>query len=152
MSESIVLMSDGRVAAIPVQDCGEDVVDVRAHGVHVDDRKRGSDGAWARVLQAAGPAEAVLETYSEELARAHPRWLAAELREAAGRFVSPPGIAPHSAGAAVDVALVDYRARELDMGTRVNAFPEESDGACYTAPHLSDRARTNRTTVPNELT
>ncbi|WP_425442501.1 hypothetical protein [Streptomyces colonosanans] len=33
------------------------------------------------------------------------------------------------------------------MGTRVNASPEESDGACYTdAAGLSDRARTNPAT------
>lgn len=34
------------------------------------------------------------------------------------------------------------------MGTRVNASPEDSDGACYTdAPNLSARARTNRATL-----
>ncbi|MFC8425459.1 M15 family metallopeptidase [Streptomyces sp. NPDC057236] len=175
---SIVLMSDRRVAAIPVRDCGEGLVDVRVQGVNVDDRKRDAAGAWAHVrrgvlnrllhTQSLLPAGVALlfvegfrppalqkqyfEAYFEELARAHPRWLAAELREAASRFVSPPEIAPHSAGAAVDVTLVDHRGRELDMGTRVNASPEESDGACYTdSPHLSDRARINRATLGGAL-
>ncbi|MFF7858625.1 M15 family metallopeptidase [Streptomyces sp. NPDC007904] len=175
---SIVLMSDRRVAAIPVQDCGEGLVDVRAHGVRVDDRKRDAAGAWAHVRQGvltrllhaqsllpAGVAllfvegfrppalqKQYFEAYSEKLARAHPRWLATELREAASRFVSPPEIAPHSAGAAVDVTLADHRGRELDMGTRVNASPEESDNACHTdAPHLNNWARTNRATLGGAL-
>lgn len=33
MSKGIVLMSDPRVAAIPLQDCGEKLVDVREHGL-----------------------------------------------------------------------------------------------------------------------
>ncbi|GAB2442594.1 M15 family metallopeptidase [Streptomyces incanus] len=171
-------MSDRRVAAIPVQDCGEDLVDVRAHGLRVDDRKRDEAGAYAHVRQSVLSqllhAQSLLPTgvlllflegfrppalqrryfeeYSDKLARSHPNWQAAELREAASRFVSPPEIAPHSAGAAVDVTLVDYEGRELDMGTRVNASPEESHGACYTdAPGLSNRARTNRATLKSAL-
>jgi D-alanyl-D-alanine dipeptidase len=66
--------------------------------------------------------------------------------------VSPPEIAPHCVGAAVDVTLIDHQGRELDMGTRVNASPEESSGACYTeAPNLSARARTNRATLGSAL-
>lgn len=39
-----------------------------------------------------------------------------------------------------------------DCPTRVNASPEESDGACYTdAPGLSDRAHTNRATPGRAL-
>lgn len=174
----IVLMSDRRVAAIPVRECGEHLVDVRAHGLAADDRKRDAAGAYAHVRQEVltrllharsllptgvwllfvegfrPPAlqRQYFEEYSDELARAHPDWRAAELRESASRFVSPPEIAPHSAGAAVDVTLTDHQGRELDMGTRVNASPEESDGACYTdAPGLGVRARTNRTVLGGAL-
>ncbi|MFI1123807.1 M15 family metallopeptidase [Streptomyces hygroscopicus] len=92
------------------------------------------------------------EEYSDEPARAHPHWQAAAIREAASRLVSPPEIAPHSAGAAVDVTPVDYQGREPDMGTRVNASPEESAGACYTdAVGLGNRARTNRATLKAAL-
>lgn len=44
-------MSDRRVAAIPVQECGEALVDARAHGLKVDDRKRDAAGAWSHVRQ-----------------------------------------------------------------------------------------------------
>jgi D-alanyl-D-alanine dipeptidase len=38
------------------------------------------------------------------------------------------------------------------MGTAVNANPEESDGACYTAaPNISDEARQNRKTLAAAL-
>nr|WP_024126797.1 M15 family metallopeptidase [Streptomyces sp. F2]AHE39534.1 D-alanyl-d-alanine dipeptidase [Streptomyces sp. F2] len=177
-ASSIVLMSDPRVAAIPVQERGEVLLDARVHGLMVDDRKQDAAGAWAHVRQGVltrlQQAQSLLpggvrllfiegyrppslqrryfEEYSDELARAHPDWKAAELREAASRFVSPPEIAPHSAGAAVDVTLIDHQGRELDMGTRVNASPEESEGACYTAaPNLSARARTNRATLGDAL-
>ncbi|MFJ6463110.1 M15 family metallopeptidase [Streptomyces sp. NPDC091387] len=175
---SIVLMSDRRVAAIPVQERGEALLDARVHGLVVDDRKQDAAGAWAHVRQGVlkrlQRAQALLpggvqllfiegyrppslqrryfEEYSAQLARANPDWQAAELREATSRFVSPPEIAPHSAGAAVDVTLIDHQGRELDMGTRVNASPEESDGACYTdAPNPSARARANRAALGGAL-
>lgn len=174
MNNGIVLMSDPRVAAIPVRECGEGLVDIRTHGLKADDRRHDAAGAFAHVrhevlarllrAQSLLPAGLLLlfvegyrppalqkryfDRYSNELARAHPEWPPARIREAASRFVSPPEIAPHSAGAAVDVTLIDDQGRELDMGTRVNANPEESNGACYTdAPGLRAHARTNRTTL-----
>ena len=158
-NRSVILMSDPRVAAIPLQECGEGLVDVRAHGLQVDDRKLDAVGAFAHVrrgvLTRLLHAQSLLPTGVHAAVRGGatdrrpcsgatsrstptswpapiPDWQAAELREAASRFVSPPEIAPHSAGAAVDVTLTDHRGRELDMGTPVNANPEESNGACYT--------------------
>jgi len=171
---SIVLMSDPRVAAIPLAECGEELVDVRTHGLNADARRQDETGAFAHVrrgvltrllhAQSLLPTGVELlfvegyrppalqrryfEAYADKLARAHPNWQAAEVREAASRFVSPPEIAPHSAGAAVDVTLIDHHGRELDMGTRVNASPEESAGTCYTdAGGLSDQAKANRGTL-----
>ena len=46
------------------------------------------------------------------------------------RFVSPVDVAPHVAGAAVDLTLVDVCGEELDLGTPIDATPEESDGRC----------------------
>ena len=63
----------------------------------------------------------------------------------ASRYVSPPEIAPHCAGAAVDLTLCTADGVELDLGTPVNASPEESGGACYTGhPGLPAAARRNR--------
>ncbi|MCM2515825.1 D-alanyl-D-alanine carboxypeptidase family protein, partial [Streptomyces griseoincarnatus] len=168
----LVLMSDPRVAAIPVRECGEPLVDVRDHGFRVDPRKHDPLGAFAHVregvlarleharsLLPAGTDLLFIEgyrplalqqryftEYRDELAAAHPDWTPEQLHQGASRYVSPPEIAPHSAGAAVDVTLVDQDGHELDLGTRVNASPEESDGACFThAPNLSDLARHHRT-------
>lgn len=171
-SMNLVLMSDPRVAEIPVRECGEPLVDVRDHALRVDPRKQDPLGAYthvrqgvlarlkhARSLLPAGIDLLFIEgyrplalqqryftEYRDELAAAQPGWTPEQLHEAASRYVSPPEIAPHSAGAAVDVTLVDQDGHELDLGTRVNASPEESDGACFThAPNLSDQARHHRT-------
>lgn len=172
---TIVLMSDPRVGAIPVQDCGEDLVDTRASGLFiVDGRKHDPDGHYAHLrrglvdrLQHAQqflPSEvrllivegyrppalqrAYFEEYAAELRRTNPGWNDSQIHEAASRYVSPPQIAPHSAGAAVDLTLADQDGREVDMGTRMNASPEESDGACYThAESVSPAARAYRATL-----
>ncbi|GGX20602.1 M15 family metallopeptidase [Streptomyces chartreusis] len=176
----IVLMSDPRIAAIPVVDCGEALVDIRIGGsVTVDPRRGDHSGAFAhlregvltRLLKAQQflppgirllfiegyrpPAlqREYFQRYADKLRLANPDWPPTRVREAASRYVSPPEIAPHSAGAAVDLTLVTADGRELDMGTRVNANPEESDGACYTdADNVDSEARANRRTLIDALT
>lgn len=132
-SNDIVLMSDPKVPAIPVQECSEALVDVRDHGPRVDDRRSDDTGALARlregVLIRLPHAQELLpdglrllfvegyrppslqrtsfEAYRDELAPTVPRRPKARLREAADRFVPSPQIAPHSAGAAVDLTLID---------------------------------------------
>ncbi|WP_328423539.1 M15 family metallopeptidase [Streptomyces sp. NBC_00443] len=170
--DEIVLMSDPRVAAIPVVDCGEPLVDVRLREpLAVDPRNADRAGAFAYlregVLARLLMAEKLLpdglrllfvegyrppslqrryfEQYADELAAANPDWSPSRIRDAASRYVSPPEIAPHSAGAAVDLTLISADGREVDMGTHVNASPEDSDGACYTdAGNVGPGARANR--------
>ncbi|MEV7074157.1 M15 family metallopeptidase [Streptomyces sp. NPDC093990] len=177
MSE-IILMSDARVAAVPVEESGESLVDVRGR-LLVDDRKQ-EDSLGAEVFLRRGVLDRLLraqallpgglrllfvegyrppalqrryfEEYAEELRVAHPDWDAARIRTAASRYVSPPEIAPHSAGAAVDLTLADADGRELDLGTAMNANPEESDGACYTgAGNITEEARANRAVLGRAL-
>ncbi|MDX2404082.1 D-alanyl-D-alanine carboxypeptidase family protein [Streptomyces microflavus] len=177
-SMHLVLMSDPHVAAIPVRECGEPLVDVRDHGFRVDPRKQDPQGAFAHVrenvLARLTHARSLLPAgidllfvegyrplslqqryfteYRDQLAAGHHDWTPEQLHEATSRYVSPPEIAPHSAGAAVDVTLVDQDGHELDLGTRVNASPEESDGACFThALNLSDQARRHRTVLLNAM-
>ncbi|MEW1647359.1 M15 family metallopeptidase [Streptomyces sp. NPDC091219] len=177
MSE-IILMSDARVAAVPVEECGEPLLDV-SDVLLVDGRKhddpRGPElhlrqGVLDRLLAA----EALLpdglrllfvegyrppslqrsyfEEYADELRAAHPDWPADRIRSAVSRYVSPPEIAPHTAGAAVDLTLADADGRELDLGTPMNANPEQSDGACYTgAGNITAVARTHRTVLGTAL-
>jgi D-alanyl-D-alanine dipeptidase len=174
----VVLMADPRIAAVPVVDCGEPLVDVRDHGLEL--RPEQVDGVEAYARLRAGVVERLVraqeslpgglrlvivegyrppelqreyfEEYEGELRALHPEWSEAEVRSAASRYVSPPEIAPHSAGGAVDLTLADARGRELDMGTRMNASPEESGGACYTeGPGVGPEGRANRAVLGKAL-
>ncbi|MFE1348783.1 M15 family metallopeptidase [Streptomyces sp. NPDC058757] len=176
----IVLMSDPQVAAVPVAECGEPLVDVRREGaLLVDSRKQDPADAFAhlregvlgRLVKAQGLLPEGLrllfvegyrppslqreyfEEYAGRLREAHPDLSPGEIHSAASRYVSPPEIAPHSAGAAVDLTLADADGRELDLGTRMNADPEESGGACYTdAVGISPEARSHRELLGGVLT
>ncbi|WP_185992745.1 M15 family metallopeptidase [Streptomyces sp. 130] len=170
-------MSDPRVAAVPVTDCGEPLVDVRGT-LLVDDRRADATGSYAHlrsgVLDRLVHAQSLLpdglrllfvegyrppelqrtyfEEYAGELRATNPTWSDERVHQATSRYVSPPEIAPHSAGAAVDLTLVDADGTELDMGTRMNAGPEESDGACYTdAASISPQAGANRALLSDAL-
>jgi D-alanyl-D-alanine dipeptidase len=140
--------------------------------LRLDRRKQDEAGLWLHVragvatrlhiAQAAAPPGVTLlvvegfrplalqrfyfERYLAELRAEHPRWDAERLRDYASRYVAPPDIVPpHSTGGAVDVTLIDDGDVELDLGTRVNASPEESAGACFTAAAgLSREAAANR--------
>ena len=139
----IILMSDARVAAVPVEECGEPLVDVSGV-LLVDERKNKDSDSGAELLLRRGvldrllKAEALLpdglrllfvegyrppvlqrryfEGYGDVLRAANPDWSADRIRTAASRYVSPPEIAPHTAGAAVDLTLADTDGRELDLG------------------------------------
>ena len=165
-------MADPRIAAIPVRDDGTPLADVRECGTLRTSRLWADDaGAFAKVraevrdrLVQAGAAlpaglrllivegyrppilqRVYFDEYAAELRADHPDWDEERLRMAASRYVSPPEIAPHSAGAAVDLTLCTDDGEELDFGTRINASPEESSGACYTGHRdLPAEARHNR--------
>lgn len=173
-------MSDPKIAAIPVAERGERLVDVRqGDSLLVDTRERGPADAFAYlregVLERLVKAQEMLpqglrllfvegyrppslqreyfDEYADRLRSAHLDWSAEQIYSAASRYVSPPDIAPHSAGAAVDLTLADADGHELDLGTRMNADPEESGGACYThAADISEEARANRKLLGTALT
>jgi zinc D-Ala-D-Ala dipeptidase len=173
VSVEVTLIADPRVLAIPVQECGEPLVDLRdVPGVSVDERKRDPDGLWLHarlgvakrvrevqrtsrpglrllLIEAYRPIETqrhYFDEYVAKLALRHPEWDPATLRSNASRYVAPPDIdPPHSTGGAIDLTLIDDDERELDMGTAVNAGPEASGGACFmAAPGLASIARKNR--------
>lgn len=168
----IVLMADPRVSEIPVEDCGEPLVDVSTCSfMRIDQRKADATGAWlllrAGLVNRLAAAAALLPeglhllhvegyrppeiqaryftTYRDELQSAQPDLDAHTLHQLASRYISPPEIAPHAAGAAIDLTLSTDAGEELEMGTAVNASPEASDRRCYIAtPDISSTARTNR--------
>lgn len=172
-------MADARVTGMSVEDCGEPLTDLRGcPAVAADLRKQDAAGAFAHVREGLrrrleGAAEllpsgmrlllvegyrppALQERYFAEyrgqLRKLHPEWSGEELHQSASRYVAPPDVAPHTTGGAVDITLCSTDGVELDLGTRVNASPEESDGACYTdAPGLPPVARHHRQLLRDAL-
>jgi D-alanyl-D-alanine dipeptidase len=152
-----LLLSDPRVAAVPVRDVDEPLVPFDGESTLV---RRGlairleyaraalPSGVYLHVVEGYRPAhqqQAIIERYSAEVRAVHPGIDEAELRVLTSRFVSPLEVAPHVAGAAVDLTLVDSRGEELDMGTAIDATPEQSGGRCYfAADGISREARANR--------
>jgi D-alanyl-D-alanine dipeptidase len=174
----ILLLSDPRVAALPITDTGEALLDVREAGLRLDGRKREETGAYARlrsgvverllvaqrrlpaslsllVIEGHRPAWLQRDYFEEHLAELrglYPRWSADRLRVEASAYISPPGVAPHPCGAAVDLTLCRLDGAELPMGTRVNASPGESDNACFmAASNIPTEARENRLILAGAL-
>lgn len=158
LDTDVVLISDPRVSAVPVRECGEPLADVRGR-LRVDARMADADGAYAHLraglLDRLERAESslpdgfhllivegyrpiatqrrIFEGYRAQLLTTYPDMTPDESYIAASRYVSPVEVAPHTAGAAVDLTLCAPDGTEYDMGTQVNDNPEESGGACYTA-------------------
>ncbi|GAA0375627.1 D-alanyl-D-alanine dipeptidase [Acrocarpospora corrugata] len=176
----IILMSDPRVAQVPVEECGEPLVDVRdIPGVRLDNRLADTVSAYTRLR--SGVAERLttaqkhlppglgflvvegyrplslqiryFDEYAAELRDANPGWPEEYVLVQASRSLAPPAVGPHVSGGAIDLTLCTAEGLELPMGTEVNASPEESDDACYTnAPGLPPAARENRAILIAALT
>ncbi len=163
-----ILLSDPRVGAIPVVECGEPLVTLgpelgpaRARvRTALASRLRAAsaslpDGIALRVAEGHRPEDVqreIIARYSGVVAAAYPGLGPADLERLTSRFVSPIDVAPHVAGAAVDLTLVDLHGDDLDLGTPIDATPEESDDACYFAsPAISATARANRATLAAAL-
>jgi D-alanyl-D-alanine dipeptidase len=147
--DTIVLLADPRVAAVPVVECGEALVRLTRHLSPTRELVR--RGLAERLVAAAGllprgiglrvaeghrtadAQEAIVASYGAGLRALHPHVDDAELRRLTSRFVAPVEVAPHVAGAAVDLTLVDACGDDLDLGTVIDATPEQSDGRCFTA-------------------
>lgn len=144
-----ILLSDPRVRAVPVLESGEPLVrlpvSLSPAGALVRaglaDRLRAADlqlprGLRLRVVEGFRPVEqqrAIIASYAAQVRAHHPSVDVAELTRLTSRYVAPVDVAPHVAGAAVDLTLVDVCGDELDLGTPIDATPEDSDGRCYFA-------------------
>jgi len=164
-----ILLSDPRVAAVPVHDAGEPLVALDASfgparalvRAELADRLAGAQdllprGIRLHVVEGHRPVAdqlAIIARYSAEVCAAHPGISARDLDRLVSRFVAPLEVAPHVAGAAVDLTLVDACGEQLDLGTAVDATPEQSDGACYfAADGISPDARAHRRLLAAVLT
>jgi zinc D-Ala-D-Ala dipeptidase len=168
----VVLMSDPRVGDVPLQDCAEHLVDTR-DAITATECEDGdcwcTSSRWVRssvrdrlvhAAQLLSPTYAlaldegwrppaiqarVFDRQVRRLTEAYPNERPESLRRLASRFVSPPDVAPHPTGAAVDVVLLRRNGTVMDMGCPINTNPEDSAGLCYTDhPDVPDAARDAR--------
>ncbi|MFG1923684.1 M15 family metallopeptidase [Cryptosporangium sp. NPDC048952] len=177
MASDFVLLSDPAIAAIATSDCGEPVIE--ATHLRLDRREDQYNpllhyvrsGLHRRLLHAeqslpTGTHLLLIEgyrppavqlhqftAYADVLREQNPDWTPERLRREASRFISPPEVAPHCTGGAIDLTLCSADGVELDMGTEVNASPVASENRCYTAaPDISAQAAANRRLLVATLT
>jgi D-alanyl-D-alanine dipeptidase len=167
---TVVLISDERITSIPAVESGEELVDLETVGISAEGRQYVREGLADRlavaqtflptgvrlhVVEGLRPLESQREIYDGYLAevkRLNPDIPDAEARTLASRFVSPVEVAPHVAGAAVDLTLIGENG-PFDLGTPIDATPEQSNGACFfEATNISREARTNRSLLADVLT
>ncbi|HEY3509960.1 MAG TPA: M15 family metallopeptidase [Kribbella sp.] len=165
-----VLLSDERITSIPAIDNGEPMADLFTRDVStsgqqfaresVADRLAVADaflpaGIRLHVVEGLRPVESqreIYDGYCAELAQLYPGISSPDLHVLASRFVSPIEVAPHVAGAAVDLTLIGAHG-PLDLGTPIDATPEQSNGACFfAATNITREARTNRALLADVLT
>ena len=155
-----ILLSDARVSAIPVRESGDPVVELPALlGAGTFVRQGVADrlaaaalglpaGYRIRVVEGhRSPASqrAIIDRYSAELRALKPDASTERIRHLSSRFVAPLAVAPHVAAAAVDLTLLGPDGVQLDMGTAIDATPEDSRGACYFgARNITPAAREHR--------
>jgi D-alanyl-D-alanine dipeptidase len=164
-----ILLSDARVSAVPLVDNREPLVALDASFGPARALVRAgvatrlaaaqtllSGGLQLRVVEghrSVTDQRAIIARYSAEICAARPGISPGDLDRLVSRFVSPIAVAPHVAGAAVDVTLVDARGEEVEMGTPIDATPEQSSGACYFASaDISRFARSHRRLLATVLT
>jgi D-alanyl-D-alanine dipeptidase len=172
-----LLLADRRIMAIAVRDNRDRLVDLLSRGVSCADVSRGpragrlarsgladrlrvADRALPRGLRlhvvegfrTASAQQAIIDAYGAALRQAHTGLDDDEIARLSSRFVAPLAVAPHVAGAAVDLTIVDWHGQRLDMGTPIDATPEQSDGACFfDADNISPEARANRALLASVL-
>ncbi|MER5628644.1 M15 family metallopeptidase [Streptosporangium sp. NPDC002544] len=165
----MILLSDPAVSDMPIEECGEALIDLRTvAALRVDPRMAGTGTAYAHlrrsVVDRLVTAQSLLppnlyllvvEGYRPLALQA--RYFGAHVdrlrvtrpgqdddwyRRQASRYISPPEVAPHVAGGAVDLTLCDADGAELWLGTEVNDTDTE---ACHTAStEVTPEAMENR--------
>ncbi|MEU4603416.1 M15 family metallopeptidase [Kribbella sp. NPDC023972] len=164
-----VLLSDERITRIPAIETGEPLVDLFTRGISTSDRQFVREsvadrlaladtflpaGVRLHVVEGLRPIERQQEIYDDyraDVEQLHPGSSGHDLHVLASRFVSPVEVAPHVAGAAVDLTLIGAHG-PLDLGTPIDATPEQSNGACFfAAPNISREARANRALLADVL-
>jgi D-alanyl-D-alanine dipeptidase len=164
------LLADPCIAAIPVHDDNEHLVDLATRGIDCIAASGAHPSRWVRAgvadrleqaasalpsgirllvfegFRTAAAQQAIVAAYSASVREHWPDLDHDQLSLLTSRYVAPLGVAPHVAGAAIDLTLVRPDGRRLDMGTEIDATPEESGNACFfNARNIDASARAHRT-------
>lgn len=165
-----VLLSDERIARVPALETGDPLVDLYTYGISSNGLQWIRQGLADRLavansflpvgvrlhvvegLRAIESQREIYDGYEVEIHRLNPGISDAEAHVLTSRFVSPVEVAPHVVGAAVDLTLIGEHG-PFDLGTPIDATPEQSNGAClFDAANISREARTNRVLLADVLT
>ena len=94
----------------------------------------------------------IFNNYKSYLEKEFPDLSEEELYKKASAYVAPPEIVPpHSTGGAVDLTLMTEDKKEIDMGTRFNADPLESDFSNYTDAAVPEEIKQRRQILKNAM-
>ncbi|WP_214105772.1 M15 family metallopeptidase [Acrocarpospora catenulata] len=153
----MILLSDPAISRMPIEESGEVLIDLRTvQALRVDSRMADTGTAYAHlrvsVVDRLVTAQSLLppglhflivegfrpielqaryfDAHVDRLRVTHPGQDHDWYHRRASRYISPPEVAPHVAGAAVDLTLCDADGTELWLGTEVNDTDTE---ACHTA-------------------
>ncbi len=72
--------------------------------------------------------EHYFSSYRDQVEKTDPSLDSATSLQLASKYVSPPQVAPHVSGAAIDLTMADGSDQVVDMGTALNASPEAARG------------------------
>ncbi|NAS25853.1 dipeptidase [Herbidospora sp. NEAU-GS84] len=173
----MLLLSDPSVGRTPIRECGEPLVDLRAvPALRVDPRMAPTGpghahlrlgvvdrlvtaqtylppGLYFLVIEGFRPValqKEYFDAHKDRLRAAEPGHDEDWYHVRASRYISPPDVAPHVAGAAVDLTLCDVDGAELWLGTEVNDTDTEH---CHTAsPSVTGEAADRRRMLSDALT
>ncbi len=137
---SHILLGDPRVAAVPVHETFQPLVALGPAFGPSRARVRAGVAARLRLAQLALPVGLRLCVVEGHRPAAVQRAIIAELGESAG--VAPIEVAPHVAGAAVDVTLANVYGDPLDLG----------DQSHFDGPEIPAQARRHRDLLARALT
>jgi len=145
-----VLLSDPRVSAVPVRNCGEPLTALgESFGpcralVRVSVARRLAlardalpRGVGLRVVdgyRTAAAQRAIISSYAAQLRVSHPAAGAADLERLISRFVAPLAVAPHVAGAAADSPWPTAQGANLISARRSMRHPNRARAPAISTP------------------
>jgi|SRR3989344_5760346 len=182
MQQEIILISDPRVLAIPIQENNEPLVDLQkvsslfvdlsrenvqktspsisfvrksVANMLVEVQRKLPSGYRLMIKEGQRDIETqkkIFNEYKDFLKKEFPNLSEEELYKKVSAYVAPPEIVPpHSTGGAVDLTLMTSDGKEIDMGTKFNADPEESGFLNYTNAPVFDEIKKRREVLKNAM-